>query len=71
MEILGTDLFEIKGRNFIILSDYYSKFPIVKELRVPVTTVAVTVAIEEACSMFRSDQTTDRSMRMSTLGSSA
>ena len=54
---LGTDLFETKGRNFIILSDYYSKFPIVKELRAPVTSVAVTEVTEEACSMFgRPDQ---------------
>ena len=39
------------------MSDYYSKFPIVKELKAPVTSVAVTEVIEEACSMFgRPDQ---------------
>ena len=55
--ILGTDLFEIKGKQYIILSDYYSKYPIVKQLQNPITSAAVTEVVEEACSMFgRPDQ---------------
>ena len=30
--VLGTDLFEIKGQHFLIVVDYYSKFPIVKQI---------------------------------------
>ena len=56
-KVLGTDLFDVKGRTFIILSDYYSKYPIVKELQAPVTSAAVTDVIEDACAMFgRPDQ---------------
>ncbi|XP_033117255.1 uncharacterized protein K02A2.6-like [Anneissia japonica] len=29
---LGTDLFEIGNKNFLILSDYYSRYPVVKQL---------------------------------------
>ena len=55
--VLGTDLFDVKGRTFIILSDYYSKYPIVKELQAPVTSAAVADVIEDACAMFgRPDQ---------------
>lgn len=30
---LGTDLFEITGRHFLIISDYYSRFPVVREMQ--------------------------------------
>ena len=50
-QCLGTDLFEIKGRQYLILSDYYSRFPIVKELK-SVTSEVVKDVIEEACSTF-------------------
>ena len=30
--VLCTDLFEIKGQHFLIVVDYYSKFPIVKQI---------------------------------------
>ena len=56
-KVLGTYLFDVIGRTFIILSDYYSKYPIVKELQAPVTSAAVTYVIEDACAMFgRPDQ---------------
>ena len=29
---LGTDLFHCKGQNYILVADYYSKFPVVKKL---------------------------------------
>ena len=51
-QIIGTDLFEIKGRQYIIISDYYSKFPIVKELQAPVTSEVVKDVVEEACGTF-------------------
>ena len=55
--VLGTYLFGVKGRTFIILSDYYSKYPIVEELQAQVTSAAVTCVIEDACAMFgRPDQ---------------
>jgi len=31
-EILGSDLFDFKGRKYLLLGDYYSKFPIVRKL---------------------------------------
>ena len=56
-KVLATDIFEIKGRNYLILSDYFSKFPIVRELSGAVTAVAVTNVIEDMCGMFgRPDQ---------------
>ena len=45
-KILGTVLFEIKGKQYIILSDYYSKYPIVKQLQNPITSAAVTKVVE-------------------------
>ena len=56
-KVLATDIFEIKGRNYLILSDYFSKFPIVRELSGAVTAVAITDIIEDMCGMFgRPDQ---------------
>ena len=37
-------MFEIKGKYYIIVSDYYSKYPLVKEIPCPVTSTAVTRA---------------------------
>ncbi len=51
-KVLATDIFEIKGRNYLILSDYFFKFPIVRELSGAVTAVAITVVIEDMCGMF-------------------
>ena len=45
-KVLGTDIFEIKGRNY--LSDY----PIVRELSGAVTAVAIRYVIEDMCGMF-------------------
>ena len=51
-KVLATDIFEIKGRNYLILSDYFSKFPIVRELSGVVTAVAITDVIEDMFGMF-------------------
>ena len=47
-KVLATDIFEIKGRNYLILSDS-SKFPKVRELS---GAVAITDVIEDMCGMF-------------------
>lgn len=40
--LLATDIFEIKGDNFVIISDYFSKYPIFREMVYPVTSTSVT-----------------------------
>ena len=56
-KVLATDILEIKGRNYLILSEYFSNFPIVRELSGPVTAVAITDVIEDMCGIFgRPDQ---------------
>ena len=32
-EIVGTDLFEIEGNGYLLVVDYYSKFPIVRKMK--------------------------------------
>ena len=51
-KVLATDIFEIKGQNYLILSDYLSKCPIVRELSGAVTAIAITDVIEDMCGMF-------------------
>ena len=47
---LGTDLFEIDGRSFLIIADYFSRYPFVKELQA--TTAATVIAsTKEAFAM--------------------
>ena len=41
-QILGTDLFMINRESYLIVSDYYSKFPFVYPIPSPVTSAAVT-----------------------------
>ena len=49
-EVIGTDLFEIKGKMFIIVSDYYSRFPLVKQLS-SITSASVKSYVEGVCSV--------------------
>ena len=51
-QLLGTDLFELKGHDFIILSDYFSKFPVIREIHSPVNSLAVITFMEEICGLF-------------------
>ena len=51
-KMLGTDIFEAKGKQYVILSDYFSKYPLIREIIAPVTSAAVTRFIEEAVSLF-------------------
>ena len=48
---LGTNLFEIGLRNFLIISDYFSRYPIIRELK-SITSAAVVTATMEILSMF-------------------
>ena len=48
---LGTNLFEIGRRNFLIISDYFNHYPIIKELK-SITSAAVVTATMDILSMF-------------------
>ena len=48
---LGTDIFEIKGKYFVIISDYFSKYPLIREMN-NVTSAAMVQFVEEACGLF-------------------
>ena len=53
---LGTDLFEIEGRNFLLIADYFSKYPIVTQMRTT-TSQAIAEEMEKVIAMFgRPDQ---------------
>jgi hypothetical protein len=49
---LASDLFEIKGHMYLLLADYFTKYPIVAEMLPPVTCKNVTREIRNACSLF-------------------
>ena len=69
---MATDIFEIKGPNYLILSDYFSKFLIVRELSGAVTAVNITDVIEDnSCveclvDQIRSDQITTGNVQVHT-----
>ena len=46
-QVVGTDLFSFKSDNFLIIADYYSKFPFVRKLPVPCTSSAVINATKQ------------------------
>ena len=48
---VGTDLFEVDGKTFLIISDYFIHYPVVKELH-STTTAAVITATKEAFGIF-------------------
>ena len=47
---VGTDLFAIRNRNYLIVTDYYSKFPFVKEVTGAMTSQAVVRLTKEIFS---------------------
>ncbi|XP_064630897.1 uncharacterized protein K02A2.6-like [Lineus longissimus] len=49
---LASDLFEVNGRMYLVLADYFTKYPIVAEMPPPVTCKKVTKEIRSACSFF-------------------
>jgi hypothetical protein len=51
-QILGTDIFEVNQIYYIIISDLFSKFPVIRKSRIPVTAAAIVNFFEEKCAMF-------------------
>ena len=49
-QVLGTDLFQLKGEPYLIVADYYSKFPIIRKMPQPCTSLAVVNATMEIFS---------------------
>ncbi|XP_063953999.1 uncharacterized protein K02A2.6-like [Lytechinus pictus] len=49
-QILGTDLFHFEGREYLIIADYYSKFPLVRRMPVECTSKAVIEATQQIFS---------------------
>ena len=47
---LGTDLFTIDGKDFLIISDNYSRYPIIKKLT-SMTAASIVSATKEALSL--------------------
>ena len=50
--VVGTDLFEHNGKQFLLIADYYSKFPIVKPLENPASSSQVVSKMKDAFSEF-------------------
>ena len=48
---LGTDLFETESRNFLLIADYFSKYPIVTQMRTT-TSQAIAEEVEKVIAMF-------------------
>lgn len=48
---LGTDLFQINERNYLIIADYFSRYPVIKELS-STTAASVIKATKETISLF-------------------
>ena len=51
-QYIGTDLFEIDGKHFLIIADKYSKFPLVDEVTANKTSKGVTDAVSRYCAIF-------------------
>ncbi len=49
---LGSDLFQIEDKHFLVVTDYFSKYPYVRRIPSPVTSQAVTSEIKFLCSLF-------------------
>ena len=54
-QILGTDLFHFEGRDYLIVADYYSKFPFVRRMPVECTSKAVIEATQQIFTAYRED----------------
>ena len=49
---IATDLFQIYDRHYLLTVDRYSKYPLVDEITVPITSRAVADKLSQYCSMF-------------------
>ena len=50
-EMLGSDLFELDGRKYLALQDYYSKFPIIRKLSSETSALVINIWIRYLLSM--------------------
>ena len=55
-QMIATDLFEISGRQFLIICGKFSKFPLVDEIPSPTSSEAITNKIHHYCTLFRKPQ---------------
>ena len=54
---IATDLFQIHDRHYLLTVDRYSKYPLVDEMAVPITSRSVADKLSQYCAMFgRPDQ---------------
>ena len=45
--VLGADLFELHGTQYLIVADYYSKFPVIKKLKPPAPSALITNTMKD------------------------
>ena len=55
-QMIATDLFEISGRQFLIICDKFSKFPLVDEIPSPTSSEAVANKLRHYCALFGKPQ---------------
>ena len=48
---LATDLFQIGEKHYLLVADYFSKYPFVKQMSAPVTSTSVSREISALCSL--------------------
>lgn len=56
-QYIASDLFQIGDTHFLIIADKYSKFPIVEEMTIPITSHAVVAIFKRYCAIFGKPQT--------------
>ena len=62
-QIVGTDLFFINHDTYLLVSDYYSKFPFVDVIPSPVTSAAVIAKTTALCRAWRTTTCDQRQWR--------
>ena len=55
-QMIATDLFEISGRQFLIICDKFSKFPLVDEIQSPTSSEAIANKFRHYCALFGKPQ---------------
>ena len=52
LQHIATDLFQIHDRHYLLTVDRYSKYPLVDEMPVPITSRSVAEKLSQYCAMF-------------------
>ena len=52
LQFIASDLFEIDNKQYLLIADRYSKYPLVDVIRTPVTSQAVTDRLKAYCALF-------------------